>query len=181
MAGEEPTVVEELQALAQYQLAVHPSGIPGSTAQKTLNTLLGPFELLLRKAQNYKLKLFEKWKIYVQALVFDHVFSGSLAASIQCLSTKFALSNLSRPLCTRKQSGDTGIFTLLFFQSVIEVSLHLQGCTPKFVAHLLPLTALASVRICVLTTLAIEPSRQAVAFSSLPIVKNLLCPPLAGS
>ena len=42
MAGEELTVVEELRTLAQYQLAIHPSGIPGSTAQKTFNTFLQP-------------------------------------------------------------------------------------------------------------------------------------------
>ena len=32
------TAVEKLRAMAQYQLAVHPLGILGSTAQKTLNT-----------------------------------------------------------------------------------------------------------------------------------------------
>lgn len=37
LVGEEQAVVEELREVAEHQLAVHPSGILGSAAQKILN------------------------------------------------------------------------------------------------------------------------------------------------
>jgi len=38
LAGEKPTLMEELRALAQHRLAIHSPGLPGGTAQEIVNT-----------------------------------------------------------------------------------------------------------------------------------------------
>ena len=42
LAGEEPTLMEELRAMAQHQLAIHSLGLPGDTAQEIVNTSYDP-------------------------------------------------------------------------------------------------------------------------------------------